>query len=112
MTVTKPSPVQLVNCFQIFNALTTHIHGGKFTTAFWAFPGMSQHKIPYSKLQQAYKNRVKVFLDVPRILQRQADDIFDDVVQISDDGNLSTRPMKILLHFDAISSCKHIIALH
>ena len=101
MTDTKPSPVQLVNCFQIFNALTTHIHGGKLTTAFWTIPGMSQHKIPYSKFQQAYKNRVKVFLDVPRIQPRQDDDIFDDVVQISDDGNLSTRPMKISPHFDA-----------
>ena len=62
---------------------------------------MSQHKIPYSKFQQAYKNRVKVFLDVPRIQPRQDDDIFDDVVQISDDGNLSTRPMKTSPHFDA-----------
>ena len=44
MTDTKPSPVQLVIFFQIFNALTTHIHSGKFTTAFWAIPGMSQHK--------------------------------------------------------------------
>ena len=101
MTDTKPSPVQLVNCLQIFNALTTHIHGGKFTTAFWAIPGMSQHKTPYSKFQQAHKNRIKVFLDVPRIQPSQDDDIFDDVVHISDDGNLSTRPMKISPHFDA-----------
>ena len=100
MTDTKPSPVQLVNCFQIFNALTTHIHGGKLTTAFWTIPGMSQHKIPYSKFQQAYKNSVKVFLDVLRILPRKMTIFFDDVVQISDDGNLSTRPMKISPHFD------------
>jgi hypothetical protein len=77
MTDTKPMiSVQLVNCLQIFNAITTHIHGGKSTIAFWA--GMPQHKTPYSRFQQAYKNRIKVFpsLAVPRIQPKQDDDFF------------------------------------
>jgi hypothetical protein len=101
MTDTQPSPVQLVNCLQIFNSLTTHIHGGKFTTAFWAILGMSQHKTQYSRFQQADKNCIKVFLDVLHIQLRQDDDFLNDVFQISDDGNLSTRLMKISPHFDA-----------
>jgi hypothetical protein len=53
------------------------------------------------KVSAGSQNRIKVFLDVPRIQPTQDNDIFDDVVQNFDDWNLSTRPMKILPHFDA-----------
>jgi len=62
---------------------------------------MSQLKAPYAKFQAVYKNRIKVHLPFPRIQPSHDDDVFNDVVKISDDGNLSTGPSKISPHFDA-----------
>ena len=51
---------------------------------------MSLWKILYANFHRAYKTRIKVFLEVPRIQQSQVDDTFDVVVQIASasDGRL------------------------
>ena len=62
---------------------------------------MSQWKTSYIAFQKAYKNRIKVFLEVPRIRPSQDDDTFDDMLRIASDGSLVEYALKISPHFDA-----------
>ena len=105
----------MTNFVELINALTTHIHGGKFSSIFWSGSTMSLWKIQYANFHKAYKTHIKVFLEVPRIQQRQVDDTFDVVVEIASaaDGRLIKGSLKISPHFDADTTmqtrirCRH-----
>ena len=56
----------------------------------------------------AYKTRIKVFLEVPRIRPSQDDDTFDDVLRIASDGSLVKYSLKISPHFDADTTALYL----
>ena len=100
MTDPKPCPLSLDQFVALINALTTHIHGGRFTGSVWS-GSLAPWKTLYITFQKAYKNRIKVFLEVPRIRPSQDDDTFDGMLRIASDGSLVEYALKISPHFDA-----------
>ena len=68
---------------------------------------MAPWRILYANFQKAYKNRIKVFLEVPRVQPIQVDDTFDDVLRI-EKGNLITGSIKVSPHFDADTTALYL----
>jgi hypothetical protein len=61
---------------------------------------MAPWKIPCANFQKTYKNRIKAFLEFPRIQPSQVDYTFDDVLRIEKDGSLIKGSIKVSPHFD------------